>query len=236
MKRLILPFLLMLAAGSALSAQDADSLKFRTVSMGVILQANYSGESMYIAESSIYAYPGFGVDAGAFIDYNITRRLAVEVQALLVLQSGRYVSASTDPGFQFFARTRHSPDDLADMRLWGMDIPIYVTYAFPAGNGNFRLGAGLYTHVTFQAWCPGAPDFITPYRRIIEEAPGGNGKPRYALNDSHAGVGIQVGYEFAPGLMINLSGKFSVIDIINYESKLSYARPYKISLGLGWHF
>jgi hypothetical protein len=36
--------------------------------------------------------------------------------------------------------------------------------------------------------------------------------------------------------MVNLSGKFSVIDIINYESKLSYARPYKISLGLGWQF
>ncbi|MBQ9659872.1 MAG: outer membrane beta-barrel protein [Bacteroidales bacterium] len=234
MKRILIPLLLFFAAGTVLSAQDADSLKFRTVSMGVLLQANYSGESMYIAESSLYAYPGFGVEGGGFIDYHITRRLAVEVQALVVLQSGRYVSASGDPGFKFFL-IRRGPNDLADMRLWGMDIPVFLTYSFPVRTGSFRVGAGLYTHITFSAWCPGMKDFITPYRRVIsiDEA---TGKPKYALNDAHAGLGLTFGYEFASGLQLNFSAKHSVIDIINYKSETSHALPYKLTLGLGWRF
>lgn len=233
MKKVFLLFLSATVFLSTLHAQDADSLKIKPVSLGVLLQANFAGEDMYIAESGLSAYPGFGVEAGGFIDYHFTRRLLVEVQAILCLQNGSYVSTDRDLGFLFWHRRPVSY--LADMRLWGLDIPIYLKYSFPVGAGSLYLGAGVFTHITFDAWCPGDRDFITPYRRIISTNDV-TGKPRYALNDSHAGICLNLGYEFDFGLQINLSGKHSIIDIINYESGRSYARPYKISLGLGWHF
>ena len=233
MKKALLFLLTATVCLTALHAQDADSLKFKPVTLGALLQANFAGEDMYIAESGLSAYPGFGIEAGAFIDYHLTRRLLVEVQAVLCLQNGSYVSTDKDLGFLFWHRRPISC--LADMRLWGLDIPLFLTYTFPIGTGQFRAGAGVFTHITFDAWCPGDPNFITPYNRVVSYSDV-TGKPRYALSDSHAGPAVQFGYKFDCGLMVNLSGKFSVIDIINYESKLSYARPYKISLGLGWQF
>lgn len=231
MKKLSL-LLLLLAGALTLRAQDADSLKFDQVHLGVLLQANYAGEAMYIAESSLSAYPGAGVEAGGFVEYLFTRRLMLEVQLLIALQNGSYVSGG-DPGFVIWRR--RTIDPVANMRLWGMDIPIYLIGLFPAGEGNWRLGAGLFTHFTFDAWSPGYDDFITPYKRIIS-VDDVTGKKRYALNDSHAGVGLTAGYEFASGLQINVAAKYSVIDIINYESQASHAHPYKISLGVGWRF
>ena len=217
---------------TALRAQDADSLKIRPVSLGVLAQANFAGEDMYIAEPGLSAYPGFGAEIGGFIDYHMTKRLMIEVQAIICLQNGSYVSTDRDLGFLFWHK--RPVNYLADMRLVGMDIPIFFTCALPVGAGDIRLGAGFFTHITFAAWCPGDKDFITPYRRIIEIKE--SGKPRYALNDSHAGIGCHFGYEFACGLQINMSIKYSVLDIINYESKIDYAHPYKVTLGVGWHF
>lgn len=234
MKKILLIFLSLTLCLTTLRAQDADSLKFRVVSLGVLAQGNYAGEDMFIAESGLTAYPGFGFELGGFIDYHITKRLLIEVQVILGLQNGSYVATDKDLGFLLWHKRPISY--LADMRLIGMDIPLFLTYTLPCWSGNFRLGAGVFTHITFDAWSPGDRDFITPYHRIIEEAKTKNGKPRYALSDSHAGLGFQVGYEFPSGLMINLSGKYSVIDIINYESEKSYAHPYKVSLGFGWHF
>lgn len=233
MKRLTL-ILLCMAAALTVHAQDADSLKIDPVSIGVLLQANYAGEHMYIAESALSAYPGVGAEAGAFVDYNITRRLQVEVQILATLQNGSYVAANKDPGFLVWHRKK-SVDYLADMRLFGLDIPLYFIGRFPAGQGAFRLGAGPFTHLTFTAWCPGDDGFITPYKRVIS-VDDNTGKKRYALSDSHAGFGLMFGYEFDSGLQINLCGKYSIIDIINYDSAESYAHPYKISLGVGWRF
>ena len=232
MKKILLILFTSTLFMTVLHAQDADSLKIRPVSLGVLVQANFAGEDMYIAEPGLSAYPGFGAEIGGFIDYHMTKRLMIEVQAIVCLQNGSYVSTDRDLGFLFWHK--RPVNYLADMRLVGMDIPIFFTYAHPVGAGNFRIGAGLFTHITFAAWCPGDKDFITPYRRIIEIKE--SGKPRYALNDSHAGIGGHFGYEFPFGLQINMSIKYSVLDIINYESKIDYAHPYKVSLGVGWHF
>ena len=232
MKKILLFLFISTLFMTALHAQDADSLKIRPVSLGVLVQANFAGEDMYIAEPGLSAYPGFGAEIGGFIDYHMTKRLMIEVQAIIGLQNGSYVSTDRDLGFLFWHK--RPVNYLADMRLVGMDIPIFMTYAHPVGTGSFRIGAGFFTHITFAAWCPGDKDFITPYRRVIEIKE--SGKPRYALNDSHAGIGGHFGYEFACGLQINMSIKYSVLDIINYESKIDYAHPYKITLGVGWHF
>lgn len=232
MKKIILLFFTSVLLLPGLRAQETDTLKIRPVSLGVLAQANFAGEDMYIAEPGLSAYPGFGAEIGGFIDYHMTKRLMIEVQAIICLQNGSYVSTDRDLGFLFWHK--RPVNYLADMRLVGMDIPIFLTYAFPAWDGNFRIGAGFFTHITFSAWCPGDRDFITPYRRVIEIKE--SGKPRYVLNDSHAGVGGHFGYEFACGLQINMSIKYSVLDIINYESKIDYAHPYKVTLGVGWHF
>ena len=217
MKKILLILFTSTLFMTVLHAQDADSLKIRPVSLGVLV---------------LSAYPGFGAEIGGFIDYHMTKRLMIEVQAIVCLQNGSYVSTDRDLGFLFWHK--RPVNYLADMRLVGMDIPIFFTYAHPVGAGNFRIGAGFFTHITFAAWCPGDKDFITPYRRIIEIKE--SGKPRYALNDSHAGIGGHFGYEFPCGLQINMSIKYSVLDIINYESKIDYAHPYKVTLGVGWHF
>ena len=233
MRRLFLFILLGLACAQTLRAQDADSLKIKPVSVGVILQGNYAGESMYIDEFHLSAYPGGGVESGVFLDYNLTRNLSVEVQLLLALQNGSYVASDYDPGFLFWHRRRVST--LADLRLFGMDIPFYLVGVIPAGNGFVRLGAGPYTHFTFATWIPGDDGFVTPYKRIVSEDEA-TGKPRYALSDTHAGFGIQAGYEFSTRLQLNLGFKYSILDIINYESEKSHAHPYKLTFGLGWRF
>ena len=233
MRRLFLFILLGLACAQTLRAQDADSLKIKPVSVGVILQGNFAGESMYIDEFHLSAYPGGGVESGVFLDYNLTRNLSVEVQLLLALQNGSYVASDYDPGFLFWHRRRVST--LADLRLFGMDIPFYLIGVIPAGNGFVRLGAGPYTHFTFATWIPGDDGFVTPYKRIVSEDEA-TGKPRYALSDTHAGFGIQAGYEFSTRLQLNLGFKYSILDIINYESEYSHAHPYKITCGLGWRF
>lgn len=233
MRRLFLFILLGLACAQTLRAQDADSLKIKPVSVGVILQGNFAGESMYIDEFHLSAYPGGGVESGVFLDYNLTRNLSVEVQLLLALQNGSYVASDYDPGFLFWHRRRVST--LADLRLFGMDIPFYLVGVIPAGNGFVRLGAGPYTHFTFATWIPGDDGFVTPYKRIVSEDEA-TGKPRYALSDTHAGFGIQAGYEFSTRLQLNLGFKYSILDIINYESEKSHAHPYKLTFGLGWRF
>lgn len=236
MKKILLPFLLILPLAAApLRAQDEEDVeRYRPARVGLLLQANLAGEQMYIAESVLSAYPGAGVEAGGFADYQLARHLLVEVQCILALQSGTYVAAQQDPGFLLWNR-EGTFSRVADMRLCGMDIPLYLVGLLPSGSGAFRLGAGVFTHLTFRAWSPGDRDFVTPYKRVysVDDV---TGKPRYLLNDSHAGVGLLLGYEFASGLQINLSGKYSIIDIINYESERSYAHPYKLSLGLGYRF
>ena len=236
MKKILLFLLLLPLAFAPLRAQDEeeDAERYRPVRVGMLLQANLAGEQMYIAESVLSAYPGMGVEAGGFADYQLARRLLVEVQCILALQSGTYVAAREDPGFLLWNR-EGAFSRVADMRLVGMDIPLYLVGLFPAGSGFFRLGAGPFTHLTFHAWSPGDKDFVTPYKRVysVDDV---TGKPRYMLNDSHAGIGMLLGYEFKSGLQINLSGKYSIIDIINYESERSYARPYKLSLGVGYRF
>ena len=101
MKKIILILFTSTLFLTALRAQDADSLKIRPVSLGVLLQANYAGEDMYIAEPGLSAYPGFGIEIGGFIDYHLTRKFSIEAQAILFLQNGSYVSADKDLGFVF---------------------------------------------------------------------------------------------------------------------------------------
>lgn len=235
MKKLLVFLLLFPLALAPLRAQeDDDPAHFRPVRVGLLLQGNLAGEQMYIAESVLSAYPGAGVEAGGFADYHLARRLLLEMQCVLALQSGTYAAAQEDPGFLLWSR-EGTFSRVADMRLFGMDIPLFLVGLFPAGSGNFRLGAGPFTHLTFRTWSPGDRDFVTPYKRVysVDDA---TGKPRYLLNDSHAGIGVLFGYEFQSGLQINLSGKYSLVDILNYESERSYARPYKLSLGVGYRF
>ncbi|NLZ19580.1 MAG: hypothetical protein GXY24_04850 [Bacteroidales bacterium] len=237
MKKLFFLLLLLPLAAAPLRGQDEDAddnYRHRPVRMGLLLQGNLAGEQMYIAESVLSANPGAGVEAGTFVDYQLARRLLVEVQFILALQSGTYVAAQEDPGFQLWSR-EGTFSRVADMRLWGMDIPIYLVGLFPAGSGCIRLGAGLFTHLTFNAWSPGDKDFVTPYKRVVS-VDDVTGKPRYLLSDSHAGFGLLVGYEFKSGLQINLNGKYSITDIINYESERSHAHPYKLSAGVGYRF
>ena len=85
MKKIILLILTSTLCLTTLRAQDADSLKIKPVSLGVLLQANYAGEDMYLAEPGLSAYPGFGVELGGFIDYHMTRRLMIEVQGIVCL-------------------------------------------------------------------------------------------------------------------------------------------------------
>ena len=131
MKKILLFLLLLPLAFAPLRAQDEeeDAERYRPVRVGMLLQANLAGEQMYIAESVLSAYPGIGVEAGGFADYQLARRLLVEVQCILALQSGTYVAAREDPGFLLWNR-EGSFSRVADMRLVGMDIPPYKRCAF----------------------------------------------------------------------------------------------------------
>ncbi|MCR4860144.1 MAG: outer membrane beta-barrel protein [Bacteroidales bacterium] len=220
MKNAFFTLLLMISAASfTLRAQDADSLRFQTVSLGVLLQGNVSGERMHITELAVSGFPNVGVEAGGFIDYYMTPRLMLEFQLVFALQSSSYIYE--DKNFL--------------MALWGMDSPLFLIGTIPVRYGSFRLGAGPFTHLTFDTWDAADRTFVTPYQRVIS-VDDVTGKPRYALNDNHSGFGALVGFEFRNHLQINVSAKYSITDIINYKSEYSYCYPYKISFGAAYRF
>lgn len=220
MKRLPLLLLLAILPVLSLRAQDADSLKFPPVSLGVLLQNSLSGELMHVQETRLDTNAGLGMEIGGFIDYNITPRLSFELQLILALQGLGHIT--------------REKDEL--ITLFGMDIPLYFVAAFPVRENRLRIGAGPFAHITFDAWNSSDRELVTPYRQIIS-VDDITGQPQYALNNYYGGIGLLAGWEFPFGLQINLGASYSVMDILNYaHSASSYDHPYKITLGLGWRF
>ena len=96
MKRLSLLLLLAILPVLSLRAQDADSLKFPPVSLGVLLQNSLSGELMHVQETRLDTNAGLGMEIGGFIDYNITPRLSFELQLILALQGLGHITREKD--------------------------------------------------------------------------------------------------------------------------------------------
>lgn len=227
MKRLSLLLLVALAPLFAY-AQDADSLKIKPVSLGVLLQTNLSGEHVHSQQTNLNTNAGFGMEVGGYVDYNITDKLCFELQLIFSLQGLGHItkSAEYDAG--------GVNDEM--ITLFGTDIPLLFMARLPVRESRLRLGAGPFSHITFDAWHPSHRELVTPYRQIIS-IDDVTGRPRYALNSFYAGVSLLAGWEFPSGLQINLGGFYSVMDILNYEHGAeSFNHPYKISLGLGWRF
>lgn len=220
MKKFSLLLLLVFLPLLSLRAQDADSLKFPPVSLGVLLQNSLSGEHMHVQETYLSTNAGLGVEIGGFIDYNITPQLSFELQLILALQGLGHITREKDEM----------------VTLFGMDIPLYFVAAFPIQKNRLRFGIGPFAHVTFDAWNSSDRTLVTPYRQVIS-VDDIKGKPRYALNNYYGGIALLAGWEFAIGLQINLGASYSVMDILNYEHAYnSFDHPYKITLGLGWRF
>lgn len=219
MKRL--PLLLLFAAASLnLHAQDADSLKIKPVSLGVLLQTSLSGEHVQTKQTFLSTNPGLGMEVGGFVDYNITDKLAFEFQLLFSLQGLAHITRDADEM----------------ITLFGMDIPLYFMGRIPIRKSRLRLGAGPFTHVTFDAWHPSHRELTTPYRQIIS-IDDVTGRPRYALNSFYAGISSLVGWEFPAGFQINVAACYSVMDILNYKhGSDSFNHPFKFTLGVGWRF
>ena len=220
MKKLSLLLLLAFLPLLSLRAQDADSLKFSPVSMGVLLQLSISGEHMHVQETNLTTNAGLGMEIGGFIDYNITPRLSFELQLILALQGLGHITKEKDELITIF----------------GIDIPLFFVAAFPIHESRLRLGAGPFAHVTVDAWNSSDRKLVTPYRQVVS-INDVTGKPEYALNSYYGGIAALVGWEFPFGLRINLGASYSVMDILNYaHAANSYDHPYKITLGLGWRF
>ena len=116
-----------------------------------------------------------------------------------------------------------------------MDLPLYFMARFPIRRSRLRIGAGPFTHITFDAWNPSNRQLVTPYRQVISIDE--SGKRQYALNNYYAGIGMLIGWEFPSGFQINLGGSYSVMDILNYQHDYgSFNHPYKFTLGAGWRF
>lgn len=219
MKKIVIIFIMLLWA-AAVFAQDRDTLRLRPVSLGIVLQGNNTGSKMNIAEApGLSLAPGLGGEAGGFIDYNMTRHLLMEFQLLVGMETVRIKNEGST----------------VRMCTWGMDVPLYLMGHFDCGRSKIYFGGGPFTHFTFGAWSPDQDDFENPYRRAvgIDDV---TGETQYALNDNHSGLGLLMGYEWPSGLQVNLSGKYSVTDVINYPDTRSYQHPFKISFGIAYRF
>jgi len=221
MKRVLLSLFALLAF-TAVRAQEPDTLRIKPVSLGVIAEGNLSGAITRVAEiSGLSMTPAMGFGVGGFIDYNMNRHLLMKFSLLGTVETSVIRGNGPD--------TR--------MMQAGMDIPLYLMGRFGSPRkGLFYFGGGPYTHFTFKAWSPDQADFEDPFRRVVhkDEVTGEN---KYALNDNNSGLGLILGYEFPMGLQINLTGRYSITNIVNYQSRAgSVVHPYKVSIGLGWRF
>lgn len=213
-------FLMISGLASKAAQRDTTSTGQSPVCGGLLLQANCSGYILHdILDGNLRSRPGAGAEIGGFLDYNVTRHFTMKMCLMLASES---------------SVLRNSP---AKDRLstFGMDIPLYLLWRFNTGKGTAYLGGGVYTHFIFGAKISGDSNLEDPFKRVVEidEI---TGEERFALSDSHSGIGLLVEYEFAFGLRINISYKQSCTDILNYTHSGPYVLPYKLSVGLGYRF
>ena len=216
MKRILFT-LVTLAVVASLSAQEIE--KQPVVDWGMKLQANTSNylfkniPTMPDLSSKMKA----GAEVGGFINFNITQRFYIQFGLM-----GTFEQCTLDFG-----------DHTATLQSYALAIPVFALWRF--GNhehGWFSFGGGPYTE--FILW--GDLEGLNPFRHVVTDNT--TGQQTIVTADSHSGLAAFIGYELPCGLQVNATYHFGISDMLLFEhdSRDTYQRPQKLTLGLGWHF
>lgn len=216
-----------------LDSLDQDLLP-RKVTGGVLLNGNVSNFIITNAGGTMSSYLRAGLEVGGFLDFYITKHMAILVAPALTMQQNHFSAYNIENN---------------KLISLGMDVPVYFMGRF--GNmqkGYIQFGGGLFTHFVF-ADNLGKKMTYSPdgHVDLDEEAKRYEYEQKYMdllkLHNNHFGVCAIVGYEFPIGIQINASYRVSLSDIATYYSEnkdtdLAKARlyPQNISLGLAYRF
>lgn len=209
--------LVMLAAVAYLSAQEVE--KQPVVDWGVKLQANSSNylfknvPTMPALSSDMNA----GAEVGGFMDFNITQRFYIQFNLI-----GTFEQCFLDFG-----------DHTSKLQSSALEIPVFALWRFGnSKHGWLCLGGGPYTE--FIVW--GSLEGMNPFRHVITDNT--TGQQTIVTADNHSGLAAFIGYEFPCGLQLNATYHFGISDMLLFEhdSRDTYQRPQKLTLGLGWRF
>ncbi|MBQ9638490.1 MAG: PorT family protein [Bacteroidales bacterium] len=218
MKRIltIVPLLLLTLAAAGQKAEDHPQ---SVVNWGIKAQANLSAFRI----KNIPTMPDLrtrfepGAELGGYLDFNITRRFYIQFGLM-----GSYEQCEVDFG-----------NRATTMQSVALEVPIYALWRW--GNeqkGWFSMGVGSYTEFVLS----GDIDGSNPYRHVITDQTTGDSS--IVTGDNLSGLAFMVGYELPCGLQLNASYHYGLSDLLLFEhdSRTTYQRPHKFTLGLGWRF
>lgn len=215
----ILAFSALLLASLLCRAQQPEEEAVPVVNWGVKVQANASNFRMKNIPTmpELTSQMNIGGELGGFIDFNISRRFRLQFNLLW-----GYEQNTLDFG-----------DRTAPMRAAVIEVPVFALWRFgDARRGWLNIGGGPYTE--FIVW--GELEGVNPFRHVITDD--ATGQQNIVTADSHSGLAAFVGYELPCGLRLNATYHFGISDMLLFEhnSRDTYQRPQKVTLGLGWRF
>lgn len=147
---------------------------------------------------------GVGFDVGGSFNFNLCRGFSIQPELLLNYSSYKADSGNTSEFLQTF----------------GLQVPVYFLGEWKVGDGHMYAGAGPYGDYTFS----GRYDGTNVMKR--------NDTP-FRLNPCHLGGAVKIGWEFACGFQVNLSGKYSFTSCDKGDGTMT---RYNVALGVGYNF
>ena len=193
--------------------QEGKQNKKIEISGGVLVESNYSSfVHSGIGGGKSVMKPG--VTTGGFLNLGISKHFSIQPELLL-----HYKESEFD---------RNNQNGI--YRYWGMEIPIYAMYHTKLNNGHrIHIGIGPYTEYGLDASLKREGEKIDLYEKNTE-----SGTP--VMRDSNSGFGIINSYEFPFGLLINVSYKISISNLLDANESSAALHPQTFSLGFAYCF
>lgn len=192
------------------------------LSWGVSAAPNISGwrhnlDTLTSAPKSIS--PSLGLDCGFFFDFHITPDWDLLFGSGLALE-----------------RLKLKTNDITDhLTTLGIDIELLLAWTpnFQLPTINFQLSVGPYTH--FMLGNLSDDPEMHPFSRTFGYARL-NSEPFFLLGDFNAGLTFQATCQLPSDWQLFYKLRWGLTDLLNIDSNELYVKPFKMSLGVAFHF
>lgn len=200
------------------------------VTGGLMLTANISNFIIQQNGKHFSSYMKVGGDLGGFIDFTVTKHLAIQGRLVLTVE-------------QNYFEDTHEANHLYS---FGVDIPVLFLARF--GNlekGYLSFGGGPFTHFTYASNIGKYTNTEqTPKTALPKAEPNTSSTyDLYTLHDNHSGLQATISYEFPIGLQIVVNYMVSLTDIATFYKQNPTAianhtsfYPQRVELGLGYRW
>lgn len=173
--------------------------------------------------------PALGFDAGFFFNFHITPQWSLLFDGDVAFE---HLKLSTD---NVTDNMMTLGTDLEILLSWSTALASVGTRASRLRKNTFdiQLAAGPYTH--FMILDLSTDPSRHPFSRSFSYDPRSD-EPYFLLNDFSAGATLQASCQLRSGWQLFAKFRYSITDLLNVDSHRLYVRPYKLSVGVAYHF